>query len=422
MGCCSSNAKTVAVEGKDKPGVKPAQAQASKPDKKNKQGKDKGRNKLTFVVLGLDNAGKTTIGENLMGKPKIDAMPTLGLELQKFKMEDGQVIELYGLGGGKSIRDYWSEYYDSVHGVIYVVDSADTNRLAESATEFDKMINAPLVQGKPILVYANKQDLPKALTEAEVSNSLLLDQLETSSHHILKCVAKVEWNEDKSGPKQSDVRLMEGIHWLVDEVKKIYDVLQPRVQADVAKRKEIEKLKRAERKKKIAQAKAERAAKAAAEAEEKKSGGTTKKEKSSEDKKPASRTATPRDKPSPLALDTTDNASSKVAGGVAAASAMRSATPKGTRAPQGSPTNSMFTEPIDQKGLPGMQKSPMSADDLNAKHNFDGVIVNAGNTVMDLQLKGRVLPPLKHGKRSYSPPAGKSKLPPLKQKNRRPSF
>ncbi len=40
-----------------------------------------------------------------------------------------------------------------VHGVVYVVDSADQARLAESKEELDKTLEHPMIVGKPLLVY-----------------------------------------------------------------------------------------------------------------------------------------------------------------------------------------------------------------------------------------------------------------------------
>ena len=40
-------------------------------------------------------------------------------------------ICVYDLGGGERIRDIWDNYYAEVHGVIFVVDTDDTQRKAE---------------------------------------------------------------------------------------------------------------------------------------------------------------------------------------------------------------------------------------------------------------------------------------------------
>lgn len=38
----------------------------------------------------------------------------------------------WDLGGQAALRSLWGKYYDEAHGLVYVVDSEDTDRLAES--------------------------------------------------------------------------------------------------------------------------------------------------------------------------------------------------------------------------------------------------------------------------------------------------
>ncbi|XP_043335933.1 ADP-ribosylation factor-related protein 1 isoform X3 [Cervus elaphus] len=50
-------------------------------------------------------------------------------------------------------------YYAECHGVIYVIDSTDEERLSESKQAFEKMVISEALDGVPILVLANKQDV-----------------------------------------------------------------------------------------------------------------------------------------------------------------------------------------------------------------------------------------------------------------------
>ena len=54
----------------------------------------------------------------------------------------------------------WDKYYAECHGVIYTVDSNDRERIQESKGSFDAMITNENLKGVPLLVLANKQDLP----------------------------------------------------------------------------------------------------------------------------------------------------------------------------------------------------------------------------------------------------------------------
>jgi ADP-ribosylation factor-like protein 13B len=119
--------------------------------------KQKGEKKATFVVCGLDNAGKTTITKALQGKIERETRPTVGVRFDN-KWEAGKFkLEVFDLGGGAKIRKIWDSYYAEVHGAIYVIDSADEARLAESKECLAAMVADPHLAGKPLLVFANKQ-------------------------------------------------------------------------------------------------------------------------------------------------------------------------------------------------------------------------------------------------------------------------
>lgn len=113
----------------------------------------------------------TSAANGFKGKPGDPVLPTWGLELDTFQVGSCEV-RLFGLGGGKGIRGYWPNYYDDVHGVVFVVDSADEERLGEVVQAFKEVMASPQVQGKPVLVCANKQDLAGALEAKELASRL----------------------------------------------------------------------------------------------------------------------------------------------------------------------------------------------------------------------------------------------------------
>ena len=54
--------------------------------------------------------------------------------------------------------------------MIFVVDSADRDRVEIARQELELMLQEEELKGVPVLVLANKQDLPNALNEQEVNN------------------------------------------------------------------------------------------------------------------------------------------------------------------------------------------------------------------------------------------------------------
>ena len=64
-----------------------------------------------------------------------------------------------------------------ITGLIYVVDSSDRERFSEAYIELKAIIEDPAMAGVPVIVFANKQDLPNAATCSQVADALNLDKL-----------------------------------------------------------------------------------------------------------------------------------------------------------------------------------------------------------------------------------------------------
>eukprot|EP00877_Chromochloris_zofingiensis_P004679 jgi/Chrzof1/14211/Cz08g29190.t1 len=207
--------------------------------------------KITIVLMGLDNAGKTTVLNMLRGNLHADATPTYGFSSQTI-MQSGHKLDIYDLGGGKNIRRIWKTYLAEVHGAIYIVDAADPARFPESQAALSQVLSEPQLQGKPILVLANKQDLPTAAQAHEVATALSLHTARSNQFNILACSAKTA---DERPP---DIRIRDGIRWLVSVIDSMFPALNPRVQQEAAEAKQQEEQRKRDREERARQAKEER--------------------------------------------------------------------------------------------------------------------------------------------------------------------
>lgn len=84
---------------------------------------------------------------------------------------------VWDVGGQDKIRPLWRHYFQNTQGLIFVVDSNDRERIVEAERELQNMLAEDELRDAVLLVFANKQDLPNAMTAAELTDKLHLNQL-----------------------------------------------------------------------------------------------------------------------------------------------------------------------------------------------------------------------------------------------------
>ncbi|CAE7908370.1 ARL2 [Symbiodinium sp. KB8] len=131
---------------------------------------------------GLDNAGKTTILKKFNGEDIDTISPTLGFNIKTLEY-DGYKLNVWDVGGQKTLRSYWRNYYEETDGVIWVVDSADRRRLRDCKEEFGKLLGQEKLAGATLLVLANKQDISGALSMDDIATALELGGESTAKRH-----------------------------------------------------------------------------------------------------------------------------------------------------------------------------------------------------------------------------------------------
>lgn len=92
----------------------------------------------------------------------ITTTPTIGFNVETMQYKNIK-FQVWDLGGQTSIRPYWRCYYPNTDAIIFVVDSADTDRMNTARTELMGMLEEEELAGATLLVFANKQDQAGAL-------------------------------------------------------------------------------------------------------------------------------------------------------------------------------------------------------------------------------------------------------------------
>eukprot|EP01147_Barroeca_monosierra_P004715 gene4715-8645_t len=164
-----------------------------------------GSKERRILMVGLDAAGKTTILYKLKLGEIVSTIPTIGFNVETVEYKNIS-FTVWDVGGQDKIRPLWRHYYQNTEGLIYVVDSNDRERINEAREELNKMLDEEELRDAVLLVFANKQDLPQAMSPGEITEKLGLTQMRSRKWYIQAACAT-----------QGD-GLYEGLDWLSREL------------------------------------------------------------------------------------------------------------------------------------------------------------------------------------------------------------
>jgi len=162
---------------------------------------------MRILMVGLDAAGKTTILYKLKLGEIVTTIPTIGFNVETVEYKNIN-FTVWDVGGQDKIRPLWRHYFQNTQGLIFVVDSNDKERITEAAEELNKMLNEDELRDAALLVFANKQDLPNAMSVAEITDKLALHSLRTRKWYIQSTCAT------------TGDGLYEGLDWLSNILSK----------------------------------------------------------------------------------------------------------------------------------------------------------------------------------------------------------
>ncbi|KAF2843535.1 P-loop containing nucleoside triphosphate hydrolase protein [Patellaria atrata CBS 101060] len=203
------------------------------------------KEEFSVLLLGLDNAGKTTLLEQIKaahathGHPNLKTVPTVGQNVSTITRPD-LYLKIWDVGGQHSLRGLWQKYYASCHAIVFVIDSTDIGdgdimRLASSGAvrdeEFGRLNECQMVledvlqhedtEGVPLLVLANKQDREDCVEVVRIKEGFVRKVFEgekggsVRDSRVLPCSAltgtgvqeavewlcsRVKWNKESRPP------------------------------------------------------------------------------------------------------------------------------------------------------------------------------------------------------------------------------
>ena len=166
-----------------------------------------GKKERRILMVGLDAAGKTTILYKLKLGEVVTTIPTIGFNVEQVDYKNIS-FTVWDVGGQDKIRPLWRHYYQNTEGLIFVVDSNDKDRIDAAREELQKMLQEDELKDSVVLVFANKQDLPNALSAPEVTEMLGFHNLRMRKWFIQAACAT------------TGDGLYEGLEWLKDTLNK----------------------------------------------------------------------------------------------------------------------------------------------------------------------------------------------------------
>ncbi|CAK0744188.1 ADP-ribosylation factor-like protein 8B [Coccomyxa viridis] len=154
------------------------------------------KKEMELSLIGLQNAGKTSLVNVIAsGAFHEDMIPTVGFNMRKVT-RGAVTIKLWDLGGQPRFRSMWERYCRGVQAIVYVVDAADHDNLDSARLELAELLSKPSLQGIPLLVLGNKNDLPGALSTTDLIDRLDLKALRDREVCVYSISCKSQNNID----------------------------------------------------------------------------------------------------------------------------------------------------------------------------------------------------------------------------------
>jgi len=159
-----------------------------------------------IVIVGLNNAGKTTILYKLHLGQVVMTQPTIGSNVEEVK-HDGLTFMVWDLGGQETLRAHWATYFEDTDAVVFVVDSNDQENMVLAKMELFNVVLHEDLKYACLLVLANKQDIQGCRNAGEIAEDLSLHTIRTHEWQIQSCCAL------------TGEGLQEGLGWIASRIR-----------------------------------------------------------------------------------------------------------------------------------------------------------------------------------------------------------
>ncbi|XP_010884624.2 ADP-ribosylation factor-like protein 11 [Esox lucius] len=141
----------------------------------------------TVIMMGLDSSGKSTLLYTFQKEEVMKTSPTVGFNVATLNVDKNTALTVWDVGGQSKMRANWKYYLEGCKALVFVVDSSDRARIREAHKVLKVILSDNNMKGVPLMVLANKKDLPNTMTIREVCNQLDLPNYKHRAWEIQAC-------------------------------------------------------------------------------------------------------------------------------------------------------------------------------------------------------------------------------------------
>lgn len=122
----------------------------------------------------------------------------------------GMEVNCWDVGGRSPMRPLFRHYYQSAHGIVFVIDSADVERYEDAIDELRRVLAEEALMGVPLLILANKSDLPRAMNAEQFEKATNIHSVvgSTRSYRLQSICAM-----------RDDKELRKAMSWLKQQIE-----------------------------------------------------------------------------------------------------------------------------------------------------------------------------------------------------------
>ncbi|CCJ30845.1 unnamed protein product [Pneumocystis jirovecii] len=161
---------------------------------------------IRILMLGLDNAGKSTIVKKISGEDVMTISPTVGFNIKTLIWGPFK-LNIWDIGGQRVLRGYWRNYFEYTDAIVWTVDLTDRIRLSEGCSALKQLLKEDRLLGTILLILGNKCDIESAMEIEELKLYLEVEKITSHKYNVFKISA------------MSGIMVYEAFKWLIEEIE-----------------------------------------------------------------------------------------------------------------------------------------------------------------------------------------------------------